>query len=30
MWSVFGGHAVMSGGLVCLVDTPFQQAHAVV
>ncbi len=26
MWSVFGGHAVMSGGLVCLVDTPFQQA----
>jgi hypothetical protein len=24
MWSVFGGHAVMSGGLVCLVDTPFQ------
>ena len=26
MWSVFGGHAVMSGGLVCLVNTPFQQA----
>jgi succinate dehydrogenase/fumarate reductase flavoprotein subunit len=26
MWSVFGGHAVMSGGLVCLVDTPFQRA----
>src|SRR6185503_8848748 len=25
MWSVFGGHAVMSGGLVCLVDTPFQR-----
>ena len=29
MWSVFGGHAVMSGGLVCLVDTPFQRAHNV-
>lgn len=29
MWSVFGGHAVMSGGLVCLVDTPFQKAHKV-
>ena len=29
MWSVFGGHAVMSGGLVCMVDTPFQQAHNV-
>ncbi len=27
MWSVFGGHAVMSGGLVCLVDTPFQRAQ---
>jgi succinate dehydrogenase/fumarate reductase flavoprotein subunit len=26
MWSVFGSHAVMSGGLVCLVDTPFQRA----
>ncbi len=26
MWSVFGGHAVMSSGLVCLVDTPFQRA----
>ncbi len=26
MWSVFGGHAVMSGGLVCLVNTPFQRA----
>jgi predicted oxidoreductase len=26
MWSVFGGHAVMSGGLVCLVGTPFQRA----
>jgi len=26
MWSVFGGHAVMSGGLVCLVDTPYQRA----
>ncbi|MBL9137596.1 MAG: FAD-dependent oxidoreductase, partial [Verrucomicrobiales bacterium] len=26
LWSVFGGHAVMSGGLVCLVDTPFQRA----
>lgn len=25
MWSVFGGHAVMSGGLVCLVDTPYQR-----
>jgi predicted oxidoreductase len=29
MWSVFGGHAVMSGGLVCMVDTPFQRAHNV-
>lgn len=29
MWSVFGGHAVMSGGLVCLVDTPFQMANNV-
>ncbi|MCI0538727.1 MAG: FAD-dependent oxidoreductase [Verrucomicrobiales bacterium] len=29
MWSVFGGHAVMSGGLVCLMDTPFQRAHNV-
>jgi len=29
MWSVFGGHAVMSGGLVCLVDTPFQREHHV-
>jgi flavocytochrome c len=29
MWSVFGGHAVMSSGLVCLVDTPFQWAHNV-
>lgn len=27
MWSVFGGHAVMSGGLVCLVDTPEQRAR---
>ncbi len=27
MWSVFGGHAVMSGGLVCLVDTPFQRTN---
>jgi len=26
MWSVFGGHAVMSSGLVCLVGTPFQRA----
>ena len=26
MWSVFGDHAVMSGGLVCLVNTPFQRA----
>ncbi|MSU60862.1 MAG: FAD-binding protein [Pedosphaera sp.] len=26
MWSVFGGHAVMSSGLVCLVDTPVQRA----
>jgi len=25
MWSVFGGHAVMSSGLVCLVDTPYQR-----
>ena len=29
MWSVFGGHAVMSGGLVCLVDTPFQRTNNV-
>lgn len=30
MWSVFGGQAVMSGGLVCLVDTPFQRATNIV
>jgi len=29
MWSVFGGHAVMSGGLVCLVDTPYQRERNV-
>jgi hypothetical protein len=29
MWSVFGGHAVMSSGLVCLVDTPFQRTNNV-
>jgi predicted oxidoreductase len=28
--SVFGGHAVMSSGMVCLVDTPEQQACQVV
>lgn len=27
MWSVLGGHAVMPGGLVCLVGTPFQREH---
>jgi uncharacterized protein len=30
LWSVFGGHAVMSGGLVCLVDTPVQRASNIV
>jgi succinate dehydrogenase/fumarate reductase flavoprotein subunit len=29
MWSVFGGHAVMSGGLVCMVDTPVQRANGI-
>ena len=28
MASVFGGHAVMSSGMVCLVGTPEQQAAA--
>jgi len=28
-WSVFGGHAVMSQGLVCLVDTPFKRARGI-
>src|SRR6516162_6999616 len=28
--SVFGGHAVMSSGMICLVDTPEQQACQVV
>jgi len=29
MGSVFGGHAVMSSGMVCLVDTPEQRANNV-
>src|SRR5438874_2700609 len=29
MGSVFGGHAVMSSGMVCMVDTPEQQASHV-
>src|SRR5580765_7095846 len=29
MGSVFGGHAVMSSGMVCMVDTPEQQANNV-
>ena len=28
-WSVFGGHAVMSGGGVTMVDTPLQRAEGV-
>ena len=28
-WSVFGGHAVMSSGMVCFVDTPEQQVSHV-
>ncbi len=30
MASVFGGHAVMSSGLICFVDTPVQREHQVV
>src|SRR5436190_5533603 len=30
MASVFGGHAVMSSGMVCMVDTPEQKANQVV
>jgi flavocytochrome c len=30
MWSVFGGHAVMSEGQVSMVDTPFGRARGVV
>ena len=30
MGSVFGGHAVMSSGMVCMVNTPEQQASRVV
>src|SRR5438874_9881869 len=30
MGSVFGGHAVMSSGMVCLVDTPEQHANKVI
>lgn len=29
MWSVFGGHAVMSTGMLCLVDTPVQQTAGI-
>ncbi|HEU5059876.1 MAG TPA: FAD-dependent oxidoreductase, partial [Kofleriaceae bacterium] len=29
-WSVFGGHAVMSGGGVTMIDTPLQRAAGVV
>jgi hypothetical protein len=30
MASVFGGHAVMSTGMLCLVGTPEQQANGIV
>ena len=30
MWSVFGGHAVMSEGGVTMVDTPVQRAQGIV
>ncbi len=29
MWSVFGGHAVMATGGVCMVATGFQEQHAI-
>lgn len=29
MWSIFGGHAVMSHGGVCIVGTPDQEARAI-
>ena len=29
MWSIFGGHAVMSHGGLCIVDTPVQKAQGV-
>lgn len=30
VWSVFGGHAVMSGGGVAIIDSDFQRAHSIV
>lgn len=30
VWSVFGGHAVMSGGGVAIIDSDFQRAHGIV
>ena len=29
VWSVYGGHAVMSGGGVAIVDSDFQRAHGI-
>ena len=29
MWSIFGGHAVMAEGGLCLVDTPLQRARGI-
>ena len=29
VWSVFGGHAVMSGGGVAIIDSDFQRAHGI-
>lgn len=29
MWSMYGGHAVMSSGGLCIVDTPFQRSKGV-
>ena len=30
VWSVYGGHAVMSGGGVAIIDSDFQRAHGIV
>ena len=29
MWSIFGGHGVLSGGVLNIVGTPYQKAHGV-
>ncbi|MEE8160049.1 MAG: FAD-dependent oxidoreductase, partial [Acidobacteriota bacterium] len=29
MWSIFGGHGVLSGGVLSIVGTPYQKAHGV-